>query len=245
MPPPSQFEAILLAELNIGLPPTSFWRLLREPDDWSFILKLHAIFEGVLARVIEKRVADKTVDEYTSFTRRVQLAFELPCLSGNKGEGERYRSFLLDLNSLRNRFAHNASYICADLRTVLLSIPLRRQRDMLRNLNLTLAFNKPNLLLDRLSPVLLKAQPDPEKTKKLRDVCAKVFPRIMLMTAAADALDLLSLARFIELGKDGKHYAEEFRPQLQDLLNDPAVIEFRRQHEIDMQNYGFGEDKDK
>jgi hypothetical protein len=54
----------------------------------------------------------------------------------------------------------------------------------------------------------------------------------MIMNLATGVLDALSLGYFIELGKDGKYYLDEFRPQLQDLLNDPAVIEFRREQDF-------------
>jgi hypothetical protein len=230
--PPTAFESVLLAELNVGLPPTTFWKLLNEPDDWSFVLKLHAIFEGVLGRVLMKRVTEETLDEYTNFTRRVHMAFELPFMSRDVVEGEKCRSFLLALNQLRNRFAHNASYISADLHTVLGEISHEKRRNLLRHLNLTTAFDNPRGMFDRLSPLLLKADSTVKDAKKVREACARVYPRGMIMNLATGVLDALSLGYFIELGKDGKYYLDEFRPQLQDLLNDPAVIEFRREQDF-------------
>jgi hypothetical protein len=55
MRPPEIFESVLLAEMNLGLPPTFFYSLLKEPDDWAFILKLSCVkverhHQGRLAR---------------------------------------------------------------------------------------------------------------------------------------------------------------------------------------------------
>src|SRR5260221_8632209 len=35
---PTTFESVLLAEFNLELPPMSFFKLIGERDDWSFIL---------------------------------------------------------------------------------------------------------------------------------------------------------------------------------------------------------------
>jgi len=71
MKAPTPFESVLLAELNIGLPPTSFHKLLEETDDWSFILKLHAILECALVRLLEKRSSSDFLDENSNFVQKV------------------------------------------------------------------------------------------------------------------------------------------------------------------------------
>jgi len=101
---PSTFESLLVAELNLGLPPTSFFKLMTEPDDWSFILKLHAILESALTSLLEKRLPAEDFDNTMTFARKIQLVFELPECSRDP----EYRSFFFSLNSLRNRFAHSA-----------------------------------------------------------------------------------------------------------------------------------------
>src|SRR2546426_8680359 len=86
---PSTFESLLLAELNLGLPPTSFFKLMSEPDDWSFILKLHAILESALTSLLEKRLPAEDFDNTMTFARKIQLVFELPECS----QDPEYRSF--------------------------------------------------------------------------------------------------------------------------------------------------------
>ena len=73
-----------------------------------------------------------------------------------------------------------------------------------------------------------QAHPDPLRLKAIRERWTSEFPRITIFASASYALELLSLAYYIQIGNDGNCYAEEFRPKLQDLLNDPAVIEYQR-----------------
>src|SRR5437667_198329 len=126
---PTTFESVLLAELNVGLPPMSFHKLIGERDDWSFILKLHAIMESALRRLLDKRLADHDFDDPVSFSQKLRLLQSvLPVPE------EEYQSFLVALNYLRNRFAHEAKYIVADLHTVFNELPSSRRQSVLENL---------------------------------------------------------------------------------------------------------------
>jgi hypothetical protein len=206
------FESILLAELNLGLPPLTFFKILQEPSDWSFILKLHAVVECALGRLLEKRMLEN-FEVTSSFVSKLQLAFELPDLAHD----DHYRRFLTALNFLRNRFAHRARYIVSDLRTVLQEIPVHKRDAVL--LSLAVAAKIPG------------TQEDDPRNRPLRRKFILDKPRLTIAMSAAYALDLLSLVYFFHLGKDGKLYVEEFRAQLQDLLHDPRVLEFRRKIE--------------
>jgi hypothetical protein len=203
------FESILLAELNLDLPPLTFFKIAEEPSDWTFILQLHAVLECALSRLLEKRMPED-LETTSSFVSKLQLAFELPELVHD----DHYRSFLIALNFLRNRFAHRASYIVSDLRTVLQEIPAHRRDAVL--LSLAVGVKIPDTQED-------DPRNRPERRKFILDM-----PRFTIAMSAAYALDMLSLVYFVHLGKDGKWYAEEFRAQLQDLLHDPRVLEFRR-----------------
>ena len=70
---PTTFESVLLAELVVGLPPLTFYNLIGERDDWCFILKLHAIMECALTRLLEKRIEDQDFDDPMTFHRKLLL----------------------------------------------------------------------------------------------------------------------------------------------------------------------------
>jgi hypothetical protein len=132
----------------------------------------------------------------------------------------------------RNRFAHNARYMTADITTVLLEVPLPKRQVALAGLNL--ASDRPNSYLN----IFLKVV----KVKRLDEVpdkARKMIVRAELILLGGLTLDLISTAYYIAVGNDGKSYVEDFRPQLQDLLHDPAVIEFLRKLDSNMRRLGL------
>jgi hypothetical protein len=217
---PSTFEGVLLAELNIGIPPASVIKLMKERDDWSFILKLHAIFECALTRLLEKRLGDGAFDERTSFFGKVQQAFQIPTMALDK----QFQGFYYALNYVRNRFAHNARYIRADLGTVIDELPRHKRDSVIRDLNLQRLERtlRADLFFSTEAPGM--AHRDQEPRAALR----RGFRTGMLLMNAMGVLGTLSLSYYIEQGKDGKLYGEDFAPQLQDLLHDPEILELRR-----------------
>jgi hypothetical protein len=108
------FEATLLAELRVGLPPLFYTRLLDITDDWAFVLKLHSFFEGTLTRLLQEKLALRSSREILTprdtFVSRIHLAERLNLLEPD------YRAFLLGLNRLRNDITHNIRFIDFDLR---------------------------------------------------------------------------------------------------------------------------------
>jgi hypothetical protein len=44
---------VLLAEKRLDLPILSYYKLLNEENDWTFVLRIHVLFEGVVQRVIK------------------------------------------------------------------------------------------------------------------------------------------------------------------------------------------------
>jgi len=130
MKAPNNFEAILLAEFNLGLPPLTFFKLIKEPSDWSFVLKLHTVLECALNCLLEKRMPAYDYDRPMTFVSKVQLAFELPM----PARDDYYRNFFKNLNYIRNRFAHRANYILYDLKQVIQEIPLHRRNAVIESL---------------------------------------------------------------------------------------------------------------
>ncbi len=220
---PTTFESVLLAELIVGLPPMSFPKLISERDDWSFIVKLHAIIECALTRLLEKRNTDHDFDDPISFTGKLQLLQSVLAVPE-----EEYRSFLVALNYLRNRFAHEAKYIVADLQTVFQEIPSRRRQSVLECLGVCYFPHGQS--------------PDRMQLSVRRANMTRQFPRPVILISAGYALEMLSLAYYVKLGHDGNCYAENFQPQLQDLLNDPAVIEFQRGFSNWLRENGYSEE---
>jgi hypothetical protein len=207
---PSTVESILLAELNVGLPPFTFYKLIGESSDWSFVLKLHAILECALDRLLRGRLSGDDFDDRMTFYRRVELAFDIPEFDRD----DHYRNFFFNLNSLRNRFAHRAKYIVADIGTVVRDFPDPKRSRLIQSLAVGFIITG-------------TSQNDPRNIAPRRELFSK-WPRITILNSAGYALEMVSIASYIRSGKSGDCYIEDFRPQLQDLLLDPVVIEMRR-----------------
>jgi hypothetical protein len=109
MIPKEDQEKIAELEMKIGLKKGFCCKLLEE-DDWSFVIKLHAVFEAALSRLICKQIGkDGLLDIIsrldTSNTSCGKLAFA-------KALGyieDEERKFIRNLSELRNSLVHNIS----------------------------------------------------------------------------------------------------------------------------------------
>ena len=211
MKSPNFFESILLAELNLGVHPTSFFQIAKDwakhKDDWTLVLQLHAYLESGLNVLLSKRRYRLTeaFDDRITFARKVDLAFRLTEFSRET----EYKDFFLAMNSLRNRFAHDARYIKTKIKCYLDRLPPRKRVQMLNALGVC-----HRLEIKTKAGALSRAEVTLE------------FPQISVWLSAAYALELLSLSYRIKIGEDGKPYADDFSPALQALLHDPKVKGF-------------------
>lgn len=103
----SIFEDVGKFEQKLGLPKDFYKRLLRE-DDWSFVIKLNALFEGAATHVLSTRLhAPKLVDAFAhldmlnSKVGKVVLLRKLDAITSDQA------TLMRQLGELRNELAHN------------------------------------------------------------------------------------------------------------------------------------------
>lgn len=101
----SQFEA------KLGLP-TGFYKKLLKEDDWSFVIKLNALFEAVCAHIIVVRLnapeledAIANLDFANSKSGKISFLRSLGALTKEQ-EG-----ILRDIAKLRNALVHNVTNV--------------------------------------------------------------------------------------------------------------------------------------
>lgn len=112
-----ELQAVAELEKSLNLP-KDFFLLLRDDDDWSFIIKMHALIESSLNRLIEAIFNDFSFDDYfltlaLSGGRHSKLKL-LQKL--DKIEPEECK-FIEGLSSIRNRLVHNITHIKFNLQT--------------------------------------------------------------------------------------------------------------------------------
>lgn len=100
-------EGILELEARVGVP-TNFFRELNATDDWSFVIKLHALFEAVCSHLLlfhfqEPDLADVFNRLELSNKTTGKIAFLAKCgLLGKES-----RRFVSTLSELRNSLVHD------------------------------------------------------------------------------------------------------------------------------------------
>jgi hypothetical protein len=94
-------------EQKLGLPKDFYKRLLSE-DDWSFVVKLNALFEGATTHILTTRLhvpklvdAFAHLDQLNSKVGKVALLRELGAITSEQA------ALLRQLGELRNELAHN------------------------------------------------------------------------------------------------------------------------------------------
>ena len=224
MRPLDHFDIILLAELRVGLPPLFYHKLLRIRDDWSFVLKLHAFFEGCLAQLLQEklkreRFRQHQMTPHDSFVSRLYLADRMKLLEPDR------KMFLQSLNSLRNQITHQLRFIDFDLPRYIDDLS---DRDF-RKLALHLCTGLENITLAdcRLSKLPTK-RPVRHSSKTVREHVFLHYPKFSIWFSGVMALELLSLQFHFDISDDEIIPEPDIEAKLQDLLLDPAVLEFKR-----------------
>lgn len=105
------FADVKQFEKRLGLPAGFYVKLLEE-DDWSFVIKLNALFEGACTHALVARLRAPEIEEQIarleladSATGKVKLLSTLGCISTEQS------AFLRKLAELRNNLVHNVSRV--------------------------------------------------------------------------------------------------------------------------------------
>ncbi len=101
------YTTILELEKDTGVKQGFFKALLNE-DDWSFIIKLHALYEAIISNLLTQKLAQPELESFIyrlelgDRTRgKLKLAKELNLLDEDE------RKFIYTLSEIRNNFVHN------------------------------------------------------------------------------------------------------------------------------------------
>jgi hypothetical protein len=107
---PYNYDLVRMLEEKVGLQ-SDFLIKLYEEDDWSFIIKLHALLEAACSHLI---VAHLQKPELADFFGRLELSGKtvgkIVILKKLDLLSEYHRRFILSLSELRNILAHDIRY---------------------------------------------------------------------------------------------------------------------------------------
>jgi hypothetical protein len=104
-------EGILELERNIGVPKNFFRDLNNDADDWTFIIKLHALFEAACAHLLLHHLQEP---ELASIISRLELSNKttgkIAFLNKLKLLGSNNRRYISTLSEVRNSLVHDVRH---------------------------------------------------------------------------------------------------------------------------------------
>lgn len=112
-------KGILDLQEKIGLPENFFKELLKE-DDWSFVIKLHALIEGVCTSLLVFHFNDpKLQGIFSQLELSNTTTGKLTFLKETELLGTENRRYISSLSQLRNKLVHDIKHYKIDLKKMI------------------------------------------------------------------------------------------------------------------------------
>lgn len=127
------FANLKLFELRLGVP-ENFYRDLLHEDDWSFVIKLNALFEAACTHILATRMHAPALEESLanldllhSKYGKVALLRKLGALTSEQG------TVLRNLAELRNSLAHNIHNVAFSFEKYVAGLDKQQLDNLIRN----------------------------------------------------------------------------------------------------------------
>ena len=112
---------------------------LKNEDDWSLIIKSHALLESATANLLCHYFAKhELIDVFASMEMSNKRSGKFAFLSALNLLGKEERRFISELSELRNLVVHNASNVTFGLREYISSVSDAKQKQFAKTLNIRL-----------------------------------------------------------------------------------------------------------
>ena len=116
--------------------PTDFFKRLLEEDDWSFIIKLHALIEAACTDLLLHHFDEPSLKNIISRLELSDKAFgKLAFIKELELLGDTSRRYISSLSEWRNNFVHNVQNCSASLEKIVAAMALRGLAACLRKLS--------------------------------------------------------------------------------------------------------------
>jgi len=102
-------------EKELGLPEGFYVNLLVKEDDWSFVIKLHALVEAAVAHLLATNCGDKLLDVFVRLELSNNTTGKLAFAKALNAFDDDERKFIRSLSEIRNSFAHDVRQADATL----------------------------------------------------------------------------------------------------------------------------------
>jgi hypothetical protein len=254
---PATFELILAAEVRLNLPPLFYVDLLKQGDDWTFIVKFNSLFEGFLSKLVEYALSSPQTHklatpllaarfnpqkeryeptEYAywdeSYKQCMKLANELALFPNP------YIIFTEQLYHIRKACVHDLKCIASPLKQYISDLDIARRSE----LEQSIAFALPNISEAEFAkyaamvPCPFDTSDDPRGARVRLDMeqffrkCRENFISNAPRTSIwfAGAITLGHLSTELYKARDHTRDVQCLDAALQDIHQDRKVLEFKR-----------------
>ena len=114
--------------------PINFLIDLKENDDWSFIIKMHAFLEALISHSISETIHRNELTDILSHLDMGNTQYGKIIISEKLGLiGSDGKKFLMKLNNLRNHLAHNVHEINFSFSSYLESLDKNQKKEFLKS----------------------------------------------------------------------------------------------------------------
>jgi len=131
--PRTIFDEVREFEGRLGLPKDFYSNLLRE-DDWSFVVKLNALFEGACTHVLTTRLhAPELADAFANLDLANTKYGKIALLRSLGAISSEQATILRSLAELRNALVHNISNVSFSFSTHLSGLDANQIKILVKN----------------------------------------------------------------------------------------------------------------
>jgi len=135
---PEQLEYVRKFESQLGVP-TGFFEALRAEDDWSFVVKLHALVEAAATNLlVEAFDKPELRDQFTRLPLSDSGCGKLSLLKSLNIVSSPYRGFIQTLSELRNLAVHNVEQTSLSLKVMVQESPKDKRKAWAKTLGVGL-----------------------------------------------------------------------------------------------------------
>ena len=127
------FEKIRDRLVQFSSKHNAFFADLTKGDDWSFVIKSHALMESVITQSLIKRAGDpryQNMYERMSIARKVETLKDLGVCSSQQ------KKFIDFYSALRNRLVHNIDELSFSFETYIGQMNKQNQRNFIRSVGI-------------------------------------------------------------------------------------------------------------
>ena len=206
-------SGIIEIQKKLGLPGEFFEKLLEE-DDWSFVIKLHALIEAVCSSFILYHLREPALEKIIS---RLEISNttvgKVAILKALDLLGDEYRKYIRSLSELRNDFVHNVKNCHSTLPAIIDTLSKDRLKQFAKD------FAPTEMMLMKFDNINIKGKSllseDTKRTVDIKNIIerAKNHPKLHIWLGAYNMLvsivDMHGYSDYLQYEKFNKMFEDD------------------------------------